>query len=218
MPDRPAPPLALTMGEPGGVGPELAFTAHAALRAGGPEFFVIGDAKIFAARGGKIAAIQSPAQTLQHFKDALPVLDIGIPAKANVGVADPASAPAVIASIEKAVEYALSGEASAVVTNPIQKASLIAAGFKHPGHTEFLEALTATAPMPKGRRRGGRAAPVDPDRHAFALPPRAPFRAPPPGRGPGPPPTPCPPRPGPAVRSAPPGRGAGTHSRRGGAA
>lgn len=154
MPDRPRPPLALTMGEPGGVGPELAFKAHAALRAGGPEFFVIGDARVFAAHGGKIATIQTPAQTLQHFKDALPVLDIGVSAQTKIGVADPASATAIIASIEKAVEYALSGAAAAVVTNPIQKASLIAAGFKHPGHTEFLEALTATAPMPGGRRRG----------------------------------------------------------------
>lgn len=154
MPDGPGLPLALTMGEPGGVGPELAFKAHAALRASGPSFFVIGDARVFAARGENFAAISAPAQAREKFKDALPIFDIGIAAGATIGKADPLSAPAVIASIEKAVFFALSDEAAAVVTNPIQKASLIAAGFEYPGHTEFLEALTAAAPMPDAAHRG----------------------------------------------------------------
>lgn len=154
MPDRPGPPLALTMGEPGGVGPEITFKAHAALREHGPAFFVIGDPNIFAGLDVKIEKISAPAQALANFRDALPVLDIGVSARATAGKADPASAPAVIASIEKAVEFALSGEAAAVVTNPIQKSSLIAAGFNYPGHTEFLEALTAGAPMPDASLRG----------------------------------------------------------------
>ena len=154
MPDRPGPPLALTMGEPGGVGPELAFKAHKALRASGPAFFVIGDAQVFAASGEKIALIMAPSDARDKFNDALPVLDIGVRAHAAIGKAEAASAPAVIASIEKAVALTLSGEAAAVVTNPIQKSSLIAAGFKYQGHTEFLEALTAAAPMPGAARRG----------------------------------------------------------------
>ena len=154
MPDGPGLPLALTMGEPGGVGPELAFKAHAALRASGPSFFVIGDARVLAARGENFAAISAPAQAREKFKDALPIFDIGIAAGATIGKTDPLSAPAVIASIEKAVFFALSGEAAAVVTNPIQKASLIAAGFEYPGHTEFLEALTAAAPMLDAAHRG----------------------------------------------------------------
>lgn len=149
-----APPLALTMGEPGGIGPELSFKARTALLDGGPPFFVVGDPAAFAPHGDAIALIASPAETAARFKDALPVLDIGISSHASVGRAAPQSAKAVIVSIEKAVAFALSGDAAAVVTNPIQKASLFAAGFKFPGHTELLEALTASAPMPKGAQRG----------------------------------------------------------------
>lgn len=147
-------PLALTMGEPGGVGPELTVKAYTALRADGPAFFVIGDLAVFAGLGAVIRKIAAPSEALVTFKNALPILDIGSAAQPAFGKADPASAPAVITSIEKAVQFALSGQAAAVVTNPIQKASLIAAGFKFSGHTEFLEALTASAPMPKGKTRG----------------------------------------------------------------
>lgn len=154
MAHRPGLPLALTMGEPGGVGPELALKAHSALRSGGPAFFVVGDPDVFARLGARIGKIASPGEATAKFTEVLPVLDAGSPARSTIGKADPASAPAVIAAIEKAVQFALSGHAAAVVTNPIQKASLIAAGFKFPGHTEFLEALTAGAPMPKGALRG----------------------------------------------------------------
>jgi len=145
-------PLALTMGEPGGVGPEIALKAHAALRSSGPRFFLVGDARVFPA--GAVSPIASPTEAAAVFQRALPVLDIRLASHAQTGVADPRSAPAVIACIERAVAFALSGEASAVVTNPIQKASLAAAGFKWPGHTEFIDHLTAVAPMPSGRRRG----------------------------------------------------------------
>lgn len=101
-----------------------------------------------------VRIINSPKEAAMTFPNALPVLDLGMSLAARPGIADPASAPAVIGSIERAVRYALTGEAAAVVTNPISKASLIAGGFAFPGHTEFLEALTAAAPMPEGRRRG----------------------------------------------------------------
>lgn len=154
MPNLSGPPLALTMGEPGGVGPELAFKARTALLEQGPAFFVIGDPAVFAQFGGKISIIASPAAASSTFGGALPVLDIGVKAQSTIGKAAPSSARSVIAAIERAVEFAISGEAAAVVTNPIQKSSLIAGGFKFPGHTEFLEALTAGAPMPHGGRRG----------------------------------------------------------------
>ena len=148
------PPLALTMGEPGGIGPEIAVKAFEALRDQGPAFFVVGDPGAFSGGATALAAIGDPAEAAAAFQRGLPVFDIGGRTRAVSGKADPASAPAVIASIEKAVAFALSGSAAGVVTNPIQKASLIAAGFKFPGHTEFLEALTAAAPAPKDRRRG----------------------------------------------------------------
>lgn len=148
------PPLALTMGEPGGVGVEIASKAHQALKSGGPAFFLIADSDFVTRGGGEFAKISSPGEAAAAFERALPVLDIGIRVKASPGRASATSAGAVIASIELAVRFALEGAAAAVVTNPIQKSTLIESGFKFPGHTEFLEALTASAAMPKGAPRG----------------------------------------------------------------
>lgn len=145
-------PLALTMGEPGGVGPEIALKAHAALKSSGTGFFVLGDPQVFPA--GRIRTIKAPREAAKVFADALPVLDIGVAAKSRPGLADPATAPAVIAAIEQAVAHAAAGEAAGVVTNPIEKSSLAAAGFPWPGHTEFIDHLTRAAPMPAGRARG----------------------------------------------------------------
>lgn len=140
------------MGEPGGVGPELTVKAHASLRAAGPVFFVIGDPAIYTS--GAIERISSPSEAQAVFRDALPVFDLGMRVAGTAGRAEMKSAQAVIKSIDCAVAFAVAGEASAVVTNPIQKATLLGAGFEFPGHTEYLEALTAAAPMPRGRRRG----------------------------------------------------------------
>lgn len=145
-------PLAISMGEPGGVGPEIAVKAHAALKSSGYRFFLTGDARAFPAAA--IEVIGGPSAAEAAFSRALPVIDIGVAARATPGVADPRSAPAVIASIERAVGFALTGEASGVVTCPIQKSSLAAAGFRWPGHTEFIEHLTRAAAMPPGRARG----------------------------------------------------------------
>lgn len=145
-------PLALTMGEPGGVGPEIALKAHAALAESGPVFFLIGDPPVFPK--DRIRIIGDARDAAGVFRSALPVLDVGIASHARLGAADPRSAPAVIASIEKAVALAVSGEAAGVVTNPIEKSSLAEAGFRWPGHTEFIEHLTASAPMPRARLRG----------------------------------------------------------------
>ncbi len=149
----PAPaPLALTMGEPGGVGPEISLAAWRTLRAGGPVFFLIADPALFEA--GSIQEIESPGEAAAVFPSALPVMALNAKVEAKTGEASPATAPAVIESIERAVAFALSGDASGVVTNPIQKSSLMAAGFKFPGHTEFLADLTAAAALPEGRTRG----------------------------------------------------------------
>ena len=136
------PPLALTMGEPGGVGGELAARAWAA--PGVPAFFMIGDIEWLARIDPAVPVreIGTPGDALRVFPDALPVLSLPLSAPVEPGRADPVHAPAVIASIERAVAAVGAGEASAVVTLPVQKESLVGAGFAHPGHTEFLAALT----------------------------------------------------------------------------
>ncbi len=131
-------PLALTMGDPAGIGPEITFGAWRRLREAGPRFVVLGDPE-WLARFGPVRVVGSPDELVA---EALPVLPIGLPAPVVAGVPDGRNAPAVIASIEGAVRLAQTGAASAVVTNPISKAVLTKAGFAHPGHTEFLAALT----------------------------------------------------------------------------
>lgn len=148
----PSAPLALSMGEPGGVGPEIALAAWRALKAQGPVFFLIADPALF--DGAAIRQIADADEAGAVFPFALPVLPLQTRTEARACEASPKNATAVIESIERAVALALSGAASGVVTNPIQKSSLMAAGFKFPGHTEFLADLTAKTPMPGERTRG----------------------------------------------------------------
>lgn len=140
------PPLALTMGEPAGIGPEITIAAWRAVRAAGPAFVVIGDPALYA--GVPLARIGAPEEAAEAFPRALPVLPLALPAPAVPGRLDAANAPVVIASIEQAVALAKAGRAGAVVTNPIQKSVLTAAGFPHPGHTEFLGALAGLGAPP----------------------------------------------------------------------
>ncbi len=135
--------LALTMGDPAGIGGELTVSAWRALRHGGPAFAAIDDPARLA--GIPVRAVESLAEAAAVFPDALPVLPQPLAAAAVPGRPDGANAAATIASIERAVRLAQAGEAAAVVTNPISKAVLYAAGFSHPGHTEFLGALTGCA-------------------------------------------------------------------------
>jgi len=144
-----AGPLALTLGDPAGVGPEIVAKAWAALRSSGPAFFVVGDAQALAsapgAAAGTVRVIQSPDEALRVFPDALPVLDLPLKAPVVAGQPSAAAAPAVIRWIETAVGLALSKTVSGVVTAPIAKAPLYEAGFRFPGHTEFLGELTSQA-------------------------------------------------------------------------
>ncbi|MBP0464719.1 4-hydroxythreonine-4-phosphate dehydrogenase PdxA [Roseomonas sp. PWR1] len=139
-------PLALTMGEPAGIGAEIAAGAWTALRAAGPAFFLIDDAtRPFAV---PVRAIAAPEDAAAVFPDALPVLHRPLPAPPVPGRPDTANAAATIAAITEAVELAKAGRAAGVVTNPIQKATLTAAGFKHPGHTEYLGEIAGTGIPP----------------------------------------------------------------------
>ena len=135
------------MGDPAGIGGEIAVKAWRALAADGPQFAMIADPFWIGAFDVPMAVIKSPDQVADVFGSALPVLALDLPEIARPGHPDPANAPAVIASIERAVRLAQTGAAGAVVTNPISKAVLYAAGFPHPGHTEFLGELTGGTPV-----------------------------------------------------------------------
>jgi len=141
-------PLALTLGEPAGVGPEIIHKAWDVLKGEpGAAFFVVGDLNVLAASGSSpLAPIQDPAEASRRFGGALPVLHRGLPAPVTPGRPEPANAAGVADWIEQAVNLALAGEASGLVTAPIAKAPLYAAGFRFPGHTEFIAELTADRP------------------------------------------------------------------------
>ncbi|QUS35623.1 4-hydroxythreonine-4-phosphate dehydrogenase PdxA [Falsirhodobacter algicola] len=131
-------PVALTCGEPSGIGPELAVKARAALGRALP-FFLIGDPRHVP---GPIAPIADPAETLAVPADRLPVLPHTFAAPAEPGRPDPANARGVIDVIARAVDLAQAGVVSAICTAPISKKALKdGANFAYPGHTEYLAAL-----------------------------------------------------------------------------
>ncbi|WP_412506389.1 4-hydroxythreonine-4-phosphate dehydrogenase PdxA [Roseovarius sp. SYSU LYC5161] len=133
-------PVALTCGEPAGIGPELAARAWASLRADLP-FFLIGD-PAHLPDGTPVAEIDDPAEAAAVAPKALPVLRHGFDGPARPGLPDPAHAQAVIDVIAQGVDLVRAGTASALCTAPISKQALQAgADFAHPGHTEYLAAL-----------------------------------------------------------------------------
>jgi 4-hydroxythreonine-4-phosphate dehydrogenase len=148
-------PLALSLGDPAGVGPEIVVKAWTALRETGPGFLVIGDYEALAsapgAAGSSLRRVLSPDEAKQAFPDALPVLDLPLQTPVVAGQPSAAAAPAIVRWIETAVGLALSGQVAGVVTAPIAKAPLYEAGFQFPGHTEFLGELTAAAPFEGAR-------------------------------------------------------------------
>ena len=150
-------PIALTLGEPAGIGPDIAIGAWLKRRELDlPPFYLIGDGEFMKARaralGADVTFAESDAsQAAQIFATALPVVSSGIEVTAQPGKPDASSAPAAIAAIRHAVADVVAGRASAVVTNPIAKSVLYKAGFSHPGHTEFLAELAShgdQTPMP----------------------------------------------------------------------
>jgi 4-hydroxythreonine-4-phosphate dehydrogenase len=140
-------PLALTMGEPAGIGGEIALKAWQRRGDGVPPFYLIDDPGRLAAlarRLGWDVPIQPLAASQEApaiFAEALPVLSVGGTARSAPGRPDLADAPLVIRSIDMAVADVQAGRAAAVVTNPINKDVLYRAGFRHPGHTEYLAEL-----------------------------------------------------------------------------
>ena len=137
------------MGDPAGIGGELTLKAWSVLRHRGPVFAALDDPARLRAIDPSVPlhAIGAIEEAGSVFADALPVLPTPLAVPPVPGKPDPANARAVLASIEEAVQLAQAGRARALVTNPISKATLYQAGFPHPGHTEFLGALTG-APHP----------------------------------------------------------------------
>ncbi len=153
-PSPPATPLAVTLGDPAGIGPEIIVKAWRALRAEPLPFVVVGDADALAAASGRtpVQRVGAPSAAAAAFPNALPVLDLPLTAPVVAGKPSPSYAPSVIRWIETAVGLALSGRVGGIVTAPIAKAPLYEAGFGFPGHTEFLAELTGGAPYagPRG--------------------------------------------------------------------
>jgi 4-hydroxythreonine-4-phosphate dehydrogenase len=145
------------MGEPAGIGGEIALMAWSRRANGVPAFFLLDDPGRLQALSRRIgfatplAVIERPEDAAARFGEALPVLPVSVPAPVVPGRLDPANAEAVLSSIRRAVDFVRGGRAAAVVTNPIHKHALYEAGFKHPGHTEYLAELAAEngrAPTP----------------------------------------------------------------------
>jgi 4-hydroxythreonine-4-phosphate dehydrogenase len=144
-----AKPLALTIGEPAGIGPDIALAAWLRRDEEGlPPFYLLGDRAYLADRarllGLKVELTDAhPEEAVAAFGRALPVVATGKPATAGPGRPDETSAEAALSSIRLAVSDVTAGKAGAVVTNPIAKNVLYRSGFRHPGHTEFLAELAA---------------------------------------------------------------------------
>jgi 4-hydroxythreonine-4-phosphate dehydrogenase len=133
-------PVALSCGDPAGVGPEIAVAAWAALRDGLP-FVWLGDPRHLPP-GAPVAVIDDPARAAAAAREALPVLPVPFAAPAQPGRPDLRNAAGTVAAIDRAVALARAGAASAVCTAPVSKKVLVdGAGFAHPGHTEYLAAL-----------------------------------------------------------------------------
>ncbi len=146
------PPLALTMGEPAGIGPEITLKAWAArMDEALPAFFVVGAPSLYHEEARRLGLdvtfreIATPDEASRHFGVSLPVLPLSLDAAVQPGHLAPANARAVMQSIDMACDFALAGEASGIVTNPIHKRALYEAGLQVPGHTEYLAERTGGA-------------------------------------------------------------------------
>ena len=144
-------PLALTLGEPAGIGPDITLAVwqrreELAL----PPFYLLADPDFLARRAQQLGldvplCVVEPGAAAKTFPTALPVVALAERVTAEPGQPDQSSGPAAIASIRRAVADVFAGRAHAVVTNPVAKAVLYRTGFAEPGHTEFLAKLAQEA-------------------------------------------------------------------------
>ena len=141
------PPLALTMGDPAGIGPDIVLKMWERRQSlDVPPFFVLACPALLSDRASsmgldvELRECDVSAEPLPE-DGCLPVLPLQAPVSTAPGVPRPDNAAAIVEAIDRAVSLVLGGAASAVVTNPIAKAVLYASGFAFPGHTEYLAEL-----------------------------------------------------------------------------
>ncbi|MCZ8368973.1 MAG: 4-hydroxythreonine-4-phosphate dehydrogenase PdxA [Porphyrobacter sp.] len=142
---RSAAPLAITLGDPAGIGPEVILGAWARLRAGGraPPAFVVGGPELLR-RTAEALAIDCPIVPIADPAEAIFACAVGLPVMAGLdgpltpGRPSPDGARLALASLQWGVKFALSGVAVGLVTAPVAKGALAAIGWDYPGQTEFL--------------------------------------------------------------------------------
>jgi len=150
-------PLVLTLGDPAGIGPEITINAWEHFRSDpnhafallGPYYFF--ENLLREAGLAPPVAISHPIKAHDAFASGLPIIQMAETDRIKLGKPSPANASLITGSIERAVNHCLSGEAAALITNPIAKSVLYESGFKYPGHTEFLGKLTENDTPPYAR-------------------------------------------------------------------
>lgn len=156
----------MTMGEPAGIGPELALKVWLEREVAQISPFVLIASKVQMLRCAKdlgcdvvFQEVETAADAQKVFHTALPILTTDVDCEVSPGDINPAAAPCIIASIKQAVHLAMTAEVSGIVTNPIHKKNLYKSGFSFPGHTEYLAHLSAPAnqppPLPVMMLQGG---------------------------------------------------------------
>ena len=141
-------PLAVSLGDPAGIGAEVIAKAWERRESQAlPPFFVVGEiAAIAAVWGGPVAAVGDPREAEAAFRDALPVIRVGDGCGVEPGHPTLAGARGALDALELAVGLTRSGAAAAVVTGPVAKSQLYGIGFVHPGQTEFVAERCGVAP------------------------------------------------------------------------
>ncbi len=147
------PPLAVTIGEPSGVGADIVLAIHRNARQNVTPFLVLADPDMLSLRAQRLGfdiamqVIGSPSQLGAVQPGALAVLPLVNRHRETPGIIDPANAAGTVEAIDRAAALALDGDVAGLVTGPIDKKALYDFGFRHPGHTEYLADLC-------GRKRG----------------------------------------------------------------
>jgi 4-hydroxythreonine-4-phosphate dehydrogenase len=142
-----ATPLAVTLGEPAGIGPEITVKAWQRLRESGPCFVYMGAAGYLQSVADELGLdvpvwnVPTPADAARVFDRALPAIEIYPGWRVSPGEPSEKTVRGVVRSISEAVLLANEGKVLGLVTNPIQKAVMQRDGFEHPGHTEYLQEL-----------------------------------------------------------------------------
>jgi 4-hydroxythreonine-4-phosphate dehydrogenase len=133
-------PIAVALGDPAGIGPEIVAKAWVARETRNlPTFFAVGDPRsIEAVWLGPIIRITEPQQAAAAFMTGLPIITVDDAGEIIPGEPNAPGARCSLDSLELAVGLTRSGAADALVTGPVAKAQLYGIGFTHPGQTEFI--------------------------------------------------------------------------------